>query len=70
MNNFFTYIQVRDIDFEIGKSSGGRLLSQTLDESQFVVDFTVAYDLIANTMTNNERMIIEYNLFRSMVILI
>lgn len=44
-----------------------RILSQTLDESGWIQDTIVAFDLVANLMTSADRAFIEHNLFRSMI---
>ena len=64
---FDGFFQIKDINFNVNTGSGGRILSQTLDESEHVVDIIQVFDLIAETLTDNEKMLIEYNLFRSMV---
>ena len=49
--------------------SGGRILSQTLDESMWCIDAILAYDLVSDVFTSEESTIVEWNLFRPMVII-
>lgn len=48
-----------------GSRSGGRVSSQTLDESDWVTGMAFAYDLIRGTLTDAERAIIERDVLRS-----
>lgn len=50
---------------EVGSRSGGRVTSQTLNESDWVADLAFGYDLIRATMSPAERATIERDLLRS-----
>lgn len=48
-----------------GRRSGGRVTSQTLNESDFVLEMAFAYDLVRETLTPAERTLVELDLLRS-----
>lgn len=48
-----------------GGRSGGRVTSQTLNESDWVIEMAFAYDLIRETLTPAERTLIERDVLRS-----
>lgn len=60
---------IHDKDGRINATSGGRVLSQTLDESIWLIPMAWAYDLIAGSevLTDVERRQIESNLLRAAV---
>lgn len=48
-----------------GSRSGGRISSQTLNESDWVIEMAWAYDLVRETLTPPERAVVERDLLRS-----
>eukprot|EP01113_Clastostelium_recurvatum_P017551 TRINITY_DN2063_c0_g1_i5.p1 TRINITY_DN2063_c0_g1~~TRINITY_DN2063_c0_g1_i5.p1 ORF type:complete len:1048 (-),score=188.96 TRINITY_DN2063_c0_g1_i5:16-3159(-) len=63
---FYPAFPFRDIN-ENPSFSGGRVLSQTLDESNAVApSLAMAFDLVAAMMTPAEHALVEFNLLRSM----
>eukprot|EP00026_Physarum_polycephalum_P000946 Phypoly_transcript_00947.p1 GENE.Phypoly_transcript_00947~~Phypoly_transcript_00947.p1 ORF type:complete len:1258 (+),score=163.50 Phypoly_transcript_00947:35-3808(+) len=62
---FYPALPFRDIN-EKSTTSGGRLLSQTLDESNVMPMIANAFDLVYSRMTTTQQAIVEYNLIRAM----
>jgi len=64
-NNYQTYPYhgTKGTD-EYFATSGGRLMPQTLDESEITVKIIVTYDIIYEDLTREERAYIEYNFLR------
>ena len=50
---------------EVGSRSGGRVTSQTLNESDWVARLAFGYDLIRETMSADERAVVERDVLRS-----
>lgn len=50
---------------EVGSRSGGRVTSQTLNESDWVTRLAFGYDLIRDTMSAGERALVERDVLRS-----
>jgi hypothetical protein len=50
--NFYPLLLIRDIDYIVNGGSGGRILSQTLDESSWLIKAAIAYDFVADTMSD------------------
>jgi hypothetical protein len=50
---------------EVGSRSGGRVTSQTLNESDWVARLAFGYDLIRETMSAGERAVVERDVLRS-----
>lgn len=50
---------------EVGSRSGGRVTSQTLNESDWVARLAFGYDLIRDTMSADERGLVERDVLRS-----
>lgn len=48
-----------------GSRSGGRVTSQTLNESDFITEMAFAYDLVRETLTPAERTLVERDLLRN-----
>ncbi len=48
-----------------GSRSGGRVSSQTLNESDWVIEMAWAYDMVRETMTPKERRLVESDVLRS-----
>lgn len=48
-----------------GSRSGGRVTSQTLNESDFILEMAFAYDLVRETLTPDERTQVERDLLRN-----
>jgi oligo-alginate lyase len=65
----YTSMPLHDVDGKLS-ASGARVLAQTLDESGWLVQIAWAYDLIADTLTDQQRTHIEQDLLRAAVAVI
>ncbi|KAH3756650.1 alginate lyase family protein [Pelomyxa schiedti] len=48
-------------------NSGGRILSQTLDESSWIIDASLTFDCVHDLMSKNQQILVEYNLLRQTI---